>query len=78
MTGSVLGERVGIPVRRRATLGTLYVFATRDGLVRRAPVRIDSAHSSHGLLQPELVPLGRSTGDEEPGRIRIAPRNSRR
>ena len=76
MTGSVLGELLGIPGRRRATFGTLCVRHPRRPL-RRAPVRIDSAHSSLGSCSLSWSPWAH-TGDEEPGRIRIAPPNSRR
>jgi hypothetical protein len=50
MTGTVLGELPATPGRgRRATLGTLYAYAARDGPMRRAPVRIDRGHPSPRL-----------------------------
>ena len=43
MTGTVIGEMLGIPGNgRRVTFGILHVFCFRDGLISREQVWIDS------------------------------------
>ena len=43
MTGSVIGEMLGIPGNgRRVSFGILHVFDFRDGLISREQVWIDS------------------------------------
>jgi hypothetical protein len=78
MMGTVIGDLLGVPgTGRRVTFGILHVFAFRDDLVRREQLWIDS-----GSLVAQLRRLGSPYGarrhPEKPGRIRIAPPNSRR
>ncbi len=53
MTGSVIGEMVGIPGNgRRVTFGILHVFSFRDGLISREQVWIDSGSIVAQLTAP--------------------------
>ncbi|MDQ6836786.1 MAG: nuclear transport factor 2 family protein [Actinomycetota bacterium] len=53
MTGTVIGEMVGIPGNgRRITFGILHVFGFRDGLISREQVWIDSGAIVAQLTTP--------------------------
>ena len=78
MTGTVIGEMLGIPGNgRRGTFGILHVFGFRDRLISREQVWIDS-----GSIVAQLTTPSRPPGPEHQGRgagqVRIATLNSRR
>ena len=53
MTGTVIGEMVGIPGNgRRVTFGILHVFSFRDGLISREQVWVDGGSIVAQLTAP--------------------------
>ena len=53
MTGTVIGELLGIPGNgRRVTFGILHVFTFRDRLISREQVWIDSGSIAAQLTTP--------------------------